>query len=418
MNKDKFKTIIKILTIKEPKSSYKISEYNNNSNEFDKFEYISYKKRLMCTDYKNLIQTSTYISQKNDKLFFSAGCTIPRTKVREWGKDKKISITTKPEKANICVISTNWFNNLFDYYSQYYDILLDKNNFIKFLTVNYADKDFLSDLIYDISCTTSDKILLGRFNNTNMLGYDKTRYGNHNKTLLTKSEKLEKGIISTYIDLCGDSEFIEAEKNEDNDTFNEFRLVEDSSQKRNDLNKLFDLNDSVTTILDTSLIDIVNESAITIDNEMYDQLSTMLNSEDRKNYIIAMEIIANCNYRTSLHKILLLFKNIGWRVYDCPEKNHVNFKSLVKFIDLYNWYDPSYDDIINSLMAKKYLTKEILEEIMPLVKTEIKSDISNYHSVFKVNTITVSNQVKRYFGVNIPLSKKELEDLKELEENT
>ena len=63
-------------------------------------------------------------------------------------------------------------------------------------------------------------------------------------------------------------------------------------------------------------------------------------------------------------------------------------------------------------MAKKYLTADILNELMPLVKAEMYNEGCSIHSIFKVNTITVSNDVKRYFGVDVPLSEDELKTIK------
>lgn len=415
MNKDNFKTIIQIKRMLSPNSTaYDITEHdytvlNNPTKKI--FNYISYSERIICINKKEALTQITsdkYIYNKKDKLFFGAGCTIPRHKVREWGKQHDISITIKPEKANVNVISNNWVNNLFGYWSSYYNVLVDKNNFIEFLELNYTDTvDTLIQLIKD---SEYDKLIINKHDHKDIMGH-KQSYYNHSNKVLTPTEIKEKkekiGVISQYCEMFGHKEW----KTEDKDY--EWDLIDDSKQKCKDLNKLFDLDASVTTILDTTLVDMVNKNAITIDDEMANQLFDMLNSADKKNHILAMEIIANSNYRTSLHKILLIFRRIGWRVYDRPEKNHVNFKSLIKFIDLHEWSNPSYDDIIKSLIAKKYLTKEILEEIMPLVKTEIKADISNYHPVFKVNTITVSNEVKRYFGIDIPLSKEELEELEE-----
>lgn len=409
MNKNKFQTIIRIKAMKPPGTEYpEINEWDNSTRSNITYEYVSYKKRLLCTDYDNLFNYGKYNPQENDKLFFSAGCTIPRTKVREWGKDKKISITTKPEKANVNVISLKWMKNLSDYYSQYYDCLIDKQNFIDFLTTNYSDKEFLDKLIAEIKSTSFDKVIISKYNSSQMTGYSYNRWSGEAKPM-SAEYKHKNGIISTYVDLFGESEF-----KSDSDGFTNnlkgFSLIDESEQKIKDLNKLFNLNDSNVTIFDTDLIDYVNESAITIDDEMYKQLYTMLNSEDGKNHIMAMEIIANCNYRTSLHKVLLLFKEIGWKIYNRPEKNHVNFKSLIKFIDLHNWSNPEFDSIITSLMDKKYLTKEILEEIMPLVKKEMLEQ-NEFRNVFKINTITVSNEVKRYFGVDVPMTKEELAEI-------
>ena len=307
MKKDNFKTIIQIkrivAPINEKESDFIIKEYEyTNANRVERtFNYISYSKRIICLNKKQAltqIASDKYIYNKKDKLFFGANCTIPRHKVREWGKKHDISITIKPEKANINIISNNWINNLFGYWSSYYDILIDKNNFIEFLELNYNDK--VNDLIQSIKDSEFDKVLINKHNNSEIIGHKKVNYGSKIPTP-KENEKIKKeyGIISQYCEMFGNEEWSDNVKNYDWD------LLDNSEQKLKDLNKVFNLDDSVTTILDTTLVDVVNESAITIDDEMSDQLKTMLHSTDIKNHVLAMEIIANSNYRTSLHKIFI-----------------------------------------------------------------------------------------------------------------
>ncbi len=69
----------------------------------------------------------------------------------------------------------------------------------------------------------------------------------------------------------------------------------------------------------------------------------------------------------------------------------------------------TFDDIINSLMDKNYLTKEILSEISILAKKEMEERLRNHgYQVFEIKNITLSNKVKRYFGHDIPYSEKEM----------
>lgn len=415
MEKSNFKKVIKIKEIIPPINDVNneiiVTDYTNHGKfKKTKFNFISYSEEYICLNgdnKENLNLSNTYNFQKNDKLFFGAGCTIPRHKVREWGKDKKITITVKPEKANVNVISANWISNLFLYYGTGYNALIDKNNFIDFLNLNYLDK--IPDFINVLKNNECDKILLPKFYYKELFGQSCQQYSHSYNKKKTKSEKdaekLKLGIESTYCEMFGDEEF------ENNENTN-WKLLDNTHQKIHDLNKLLSVPDSVINILDTTLIDLVNESSITIDNEMMDQLKIMLRSDDKKNNIMAMEIIANSNYKTSLHKILLIFREYGNTVWNCPERNHVNFKSLIKFIDLHHWYNPSYDCIVKCLMDKKYLTADILNELMPLVKDEMYKEACNSHSIFKVNTITVSNDVKRYFGVDVPFSENELKKIK------
>ena len=48
----------------------------------------------------SLLSVNVYTPNAKDKLYFHKKCNVPRYKVRDWGKAKNISITTKQEKAN------------------------------------------------------------------------------------------------------------------------------------------------------------------------------------------------------------------------------------------------------------------------------------------------------------------------------
>mgnify|MGYP003640667149 CR=1 FL=1 len=189
MKKENFKTIIQIKQMVKPSESKEtiITEikYNRNAQIKKTFEYISFYQK---------IGGDTYIPNKKDKLFFGANCTIPRHKVREWGKKHNISITVKPEKANVNVISNNWVSSLFGYWGSYYNILLDKNNFIEYLELNYANK--VDDLIKAIKDSESDKVLINRSDHRELMGHKQLHYG---KKIYTPQElidiKKENGII-------------------------------------------------------------------------------------------------------------------------------------------------------------------------------------------------------------------------------
>ena len=68
--------------------------------------------------------------------------------------------------------------------------------------------------------------------------------------------------------------------------------------------------------------------------------------------------------------------------------------------------------MINTLIDKNYLTKEILNEISVLAKKEMEEILEKAgYNVFEIKNITLSNRVKRYFGYDIPYSEKEKEKL-------
>lgn len=151
----------------------------------------------------------------------------------------------------------------------------------------------------------------------------------------------------------------------------------------------------------TSVLNGTN--AAVIDEEMFARLSAMFDSGDRDNWVLAMEIMANSKYEESLYFIELLFKEHSGRMYDTPTKRHVNFKSLVTYLDKGSYFNTSLDNVVQSLVKKNVLTHDMLTDLMHRYKQEIidKGD-SNY---FRVKDITVTeelhNIVNKNFAYNL-----------------
>jgi hypothetical protein len=154
-------------------------------------------------------------------------------------------------------------------------------------------------------------------------------------------------------------------------------------------------------IIDEScLLDQLNgDDAIIIDADMFTQLSTMFNSSDDDNHILAMEILANSKYKESLLYIEMLFKDYSYKIGNCHTKNHVNFKSLLSYLGKANRYiDTSLDNIMESLISKKVLTKDKVDILLENYGQEIKNRGDSAY--FKVQTITVNEDTLSLLNEN------------------
>jgi len=154
-------------------------------------------------------------------------------------------------------------------------------------------------------------------------------------------------------------------------------------------------------IIDEScLLDQLNgDDAVIIDADMFTQLSTMFNSSDDDNHILAMEILANSKYKESLLYIEMLFKDYSYKIGNCHTKNHVNFKSLLSYLGKANRYiDTSLDDIMESLISKKVLTKDKVDILLENYGEEIKNRGDSTY--FKVQTITVNEDTLSLLNEN------------------
>jgi hypothetical protein len=154
-------------------------------------------------------------------------------------------------------------------------------------------------------------------------------------------------------------------------------------------------------ILDESAIisQLNGDDSVIITKEVHAQLENMLNSSDADNHIVAMEIIANCRYKESLFYILKLMSDFHQKMQNSPTINHVNFKSLLSYLDKtkYN-INFSMDDKINKLIEKDVLTPGMLNA---LIKEEVSKEGHHfYSSTLKVKSITGGEEVLKYLNTN------------------
>ena len=177
-----------------------------------------------------------------------------------------------------------------------------------------------------------------------------------------------------------------------------------SSEHVHEVNKeyihLYELIKGREIIDESCLLDQLNgDDAVIIDADMFTQLSTMFNSSDDDNHILAMEIMANSKYKESLLYIEMIFKNHAYTIGQSSSKNHVNFKSLLSYLNKNNRYiDTSLDDIMESLISKKVLTKDKVDILLKNYSEEINNRGDSTY--FKVQTITVNEDTLSLLNEN------------------
>lgn len=177
-----------------------------------------------------------------------------------------------------------------------------------------------------------------------------------------------------------------------------------SSEHVHEVNKdyihLYDLIKGKEIIDESCLLDQLNgDDAVIIDADMFTQLTTMFNSSDDDNHILAMEIMANSKYKESLLYIEMIFKNHSYTIGQSSSKNHVNFKSLLSYLGKNNRYiDTSLDDIMESLISKKVLTKDKVDILLENYAEEINNRGDSTY--FKVQTITVNEDTLSLLNEN------------------
>ena len=177
-----------------------------------------------------------------------------------------------------------------------------------------------------------------------------------------------------------------------------------SSEHVHEVNKeyihLYELIKGREIIDESCLLDQLNgDDAVIIDADMFTQLTTMFNSSDDDNHILAMEIMANSKYKESLLYIEMIFKNHAYTIGQSNSKNHVNFKSLLSYLGKNNRYiDTNLDDIMESLISKKVLTKDKVDILLENYGHEINNRGDSTY--FKVQTITVNEDTLSLLNEN------------------
>jgi hypothetical protein len=150
----------------------------------------------------------------------------------------------------------------------------------------------------------------------------------------------------------------------------------------------------ITTVMDDFLLFGANLSNVysqevfnnligdtVIDRDAFESLRTMLNSMDKDNHLVAMTIMAGCNYEKSFVYLALLLEQFGrGPIYNHKYRNTVGFKSLNNWIG-YNKYNWNKDTILNVSIEKELLTQELLGTIKASVLNEATTYSTNYEVV-------------------------------------
>ena len=139
---------------------------------------------------------------------------------------------------------------------------------------------------------------------------------------------------------------------------------------------------------------VVSDENVIIDESLYQGFKSLLTSKNEEDHQIAMEGMANSNYRESIAYILLLFYEFGGVLSSHPSKNHINFKSLVKYLNLspYRW-NIDIDQAVNILRKKEVLTSKNMSIIMKEAKNVVIEQGET--DCFKITDVVPSEEIQQ-----------------------
>jgi|688.fasta_scaffold124995_2 hypothetical protein len=333
--------------------------------EVDSTELIMKVQPLYCANDKVdflPINDKDYTPTKGDKLYFLPGVNIPRVKLKDLSLQHGVKTVRDIDQATHVFCSKNTKDKLVTshwYYQmptqKFRDLLADADDMM--------DDYYKENLREALEHYTEDVVIV-------------------DYTSASELRNAELSVIQKHI---GNGALRSS---------NVYYTVDD------DHKNLFPGILSLDLYNESKLLKHINgDDAATIDEMMFLQISDMFKSSDQDNHIIAMEIMANCNYIESLLYIEMLFKEYYHQMSNCHTKNHVNFKSLISFLGKNkNYMSTSIDDIVNSLINKDVLDVDKVSVIMKHYGEEIAAQGGTNH--FEIKSVTLCEDTAKLLNTN------------------
>jgi hypothetical protein len=327
-------------------------------------ELIMKVQPLYCANDKNNflpVNNKEYTPTKGDKLYFLPGVNIPRVKLKDLTLQHGIKSIRDIDQATHVFSGKNTKDKLVTSH-WYYDLDTELLREIVENSEGLMDDYYRENLKQALEFYTEPIVIVeynsaSKLRNSGLIVLDKIdgpvlRSSNIYYTVDEENKDLFPGILSL-------------------DLYSESKLLKH----------------------------INGDDAATIDDTMFLQISDMFKSSDHDNHIIAMEIMANCNYMDSLLYIEMLFENYANQMSNCRTKSHVNFKSLLSFLNKDNGYmGTNIDDIVDSLIAKDVFDLEKVNVIMKHYGQEIANQGGTKH--FEIKSVTLSEDAAKLLNTN------------------
>lgn len=144
-------------------------------------------------------------------------------------------------------------------------------------------------------------------------------------------------------------------------------------------------------VKDVEINKIISGDLAVINEEQFDQVSKMIQSADKDNRTLAVEMLANCNVEESLDIVsFLFFWYYDW-FKDTNNWNNINVKTLRKRLEKFsgskdNNRQWAYDHYIQLLQAENKLTDFIVKKtIKKMYDSVIKNTFGCKNNVFSID---------------------------------
>jgi hypothetical protein len=350
---------------------------------------------IVCVDENTIPNTikQVYTPQKNDKLYLYPECTIPRFKLKSFCDKYKVSIIRDINKADALFTKNTYMTDQYFNKSDSYPNRVEGINreylinYLKIVAVStYKYNKQFPKYVSNIEDFSSDSI------DNSCLEYDYTELLMH----LSKQNNKENLVIYDFVNFISDmlkvtDTFIYMDSNHswkiNRYGFNDIKIaykeeiedimIDDESFMYfidDEKEKLFDtLINHAGVYTEDSLLEQIN-SELEMDEDLYKGISNLFDSNSDDSIVIAMEAMANSNYKESAPYLLLLYNKYQGVISNSRTRNHVNFKGFLAYFNLHTRSSLDIYDIIERLINKNLLNTKNFKIIEPLLFDTMRNE--------------------------------------------
>lgn len=313
---------------------YSYGNGNNHMNSSIYTEAYSVVREQDLKDCYSKLKDKTYSPTAKDKLYFYPNCIVPRFKIREMWKPKKVAVTIKEDNGThkfLCSEISKYSEVLNSVFKVPSDIIITwfksmDNLFVTYNLENMRYENLPSDILnslnndeyvyvnYQFDCILDDRgtsILYGSSS-----GFTPITYNNLPS-------------VDPYNSLPG-TNFLVIKEEKVISAFEDIYAGNDADY-----------------YIDATVNRALQDESTVIDENMYDQLKNLFKSDDDSNHTMAMEVMANANVAKSAKFIYRLFRTFQDKIIYNSAYDSVNFKALVETTGLKKYVTFSDDSYIN-----------------------------------------------------------------------
>jgi len=317
----------------------------------DEDDYDSYT--LECKDDKPSLNLNKTIKDLiNAKtIHFDGSCRVPRFKLGEICTKMGIKIIRDRDKADIIIYGNNYLNNLT--ITEWGDGFNYKEAFIAQAKKIKKKYNLITEVLPMVEACNSNIVM---FEN----GSD---YAPLDKLVIQKTKKKDSDI-----------------------EFNlSYEIIEDEEKYK------YLIGDN--NLLHQDVI-LENLSSIVIDEQMYRSICAMFESPSKENHIVAMELMSNTAYKTSLVYLLNLIRKYHGTIFEISEKRHISFKALTEYLNFIPNDQRSLDELIDKVIERKVLTEDNYKLILQFILEEEAKSMKEDDSKWRITNVDLAPEIK------------------------